>query len=685
MMMIASQVGFFAIVVDGFVVSVSISTHKTRQAHLLYSATEETEKKTSTSTETLEDDMFFVKKSNNIINNNKDDEPSKDDDDKSQADDLEGLPWWWEYVWKLQMFELGEPGTAIGLGDSANVLRTNIEQIYGGYPSLDHCPMAEGALDDIGDGVMFVGLQNYFRSYGSPYKLCFGPKSFLVISDPMQAKHILRDANKFYDKGVLAEILKPIMGKGLIPADPETWSVRRKQIVPAFHKAWLNHMIGLFGKCNRPLLQLLHDTSSSSSGSGSSSPPKQERVNGIVQESGNKVEMETLFCSVALDIIGKSIFNYDFGSVTEESPIIKAVYSALVEAEHRSMTPAPYWDLPFANELVPRLRKFNSDLKLLNDVLDELIDQAKATRTVEDIEELEQRNYDQVKDPSMLRFLVDMRGADIDNKQLRDDLMTMLIAGHETTAAVLTWALFELVRNPDCMKQAQDEIDRILGTKAEDMGRIPTYDDIREMKYLRLIVAETLRLYPEPPLLIRRCRTQHDLPAGAGREATVIRGMDIFLAIYNIHHDERFWPEPNKFDPLRFEKPYSNPDIPDWAGYNPSMWQNKLYPTESSADFAYLPFGGGARKCVGDEFATLEATVTLAMVLQQYDFAFDPDYFVGKDDIFSSPEGLNHPVGMNTGATIHTRNGLHLLVKQRETAKAAAKATVAAPTATTDQ
>ena len=121
--------------------------------------------------------------------------------------------------------------------------------------------------------------------------------------------------------------------------------------------------------------------------------------------------MEEKFCSVALDIIGLSVFNYEFGSVTTESPVIKAVYSALVEAEHRSMTPAPYWDIPFANQVVPRLRKFNSDLKILNDVLDDLINRAKKNRSVGDIEELEQRNYAEVDDPSMLRFLVDMRGA----------------------------------------------------------------------------------------------------------------------------------------------------------------------------------------------------------------------------------------------------------------------------------
>jgi cytochrome P450 family 97 subfamily B polypeptide 3 len=272
------------------------------------------------------------------------------------------------------------------------------------------------------------------------------------------------------------------------------------------------------------------------------------------------------------------------------------------------MTPAPYWDIPLANQVVPRLIKFNSDLKLLNNVLDDLINRAKSSRVVEDIEELEKRNYDEVQDPSLLRFLVDMRGADIENKILRDDLMTMLIAGHETTAAVLTWSLFELIKNPEIMQKVREEIDRIVG------DRIPEYADIKELKYLRLVIAETLRMYPEPPLLIRRCRTQDQLPKGGGREAAVIRGMDLFLAVYNIHRDERFWPEPNTFDPERFTRPYKNPNVPEWEGYDPKKWEGKLYPTETSADFAYLPFGGGARKCVGDEFATLEATVTLVSI-----------------------------------------------------------------------
>ncbi|GMH81492.1 hypothetical protein TrVE_jg13930 [Triparma verrucosa] len=536
---------------------------------------------------------------------------------------------------------LGEPGTPMTLGDSANVFRTNIEQIYGDFPSKDGCPLAEGALDDLASGTMFIGLQRYFNSYSSPYKLCFGPKSFLVVSDPVQAKHILLDANVNYDKGILAEILEEVMGQGLIPASPELWKVRRKQIVPGFHKAWLEHMVGVFNYCNTPLVEKLEE----------------------MADKGERVDMEEKFCSVALDIIGKSVFNYDFGSVTKESPVIKAVYSALVETEHRSMTPAPYWKIPGANFVVPRLRKFQSNLKTLDDTLNELIGIAKDTRQVEDIEELENRDYANVKDPSLLRFLVDMRGADIDNKQLRDDLMTMLIAGHETTAAVLTWALFELKRNPEEMKKVRDEIDEVIGDK------MPDYADIKKMLRVRLVIAETLRMYPEPPLLIRRCRTEDELPQGHkdNSKGTVIRGMDMFLSVYNIHRSPRYWLEPDKFDPERFLRRFENPDVEGWKGFDPARWEGRLYPNEGAADFAYLPFGGGARKCVGDEFALLEATCTLAIILRRFDFDFDGEESAEKGGKYDDhPQGLDHPVGMRTGATIHTRKGLWMKVKKRE-------------------
>lgn len=104
----------------------------------------------------------------------KEDAAKQEDASAAADEDVEGLPWWWELVWDLDMMKLGTPGEEIIFGDSANVLRTNIEQIYGGYPSLDGCPIAEGELNDIADGTMFVGLQSYEKKYGSPYKVSCG-------------------------------------------------------------------------------------------------------------------------------------------------------------------------------------------------------------------------------------------------------------------------------------------------------------------------------------------------------------------------------------------------------------------------------------------------------------------------------------------------------------------------------
>ena len=538
---------------------------------------------------------------------------------------FEGNPWGkkvWDAVWKLPVMQPGVQGTSpTTFGDAAQVLKANILQIYGDEPSVDGAPVAEGQIDGLLEGSLFLGLRSYYEKYGSVYKLLFGPKSFIVISDPTVAKYILRENAKAYDKGILAEILEPIMGKGLIPADPETWKVRRKAIVPGFHKAWYNAMVKTFTQCNGPLIDKLSHAA----------------------KDGSKLNMETEFCSVSLDIIGKSVFNYEFGSVTAESPVIQAVYCALKEAEHRSITPFPYWNIPLANQLVPRLRKFNEDLQLLDGILNELIEKALATQNKGDVEELETRDYATMENPSLLRFLVDMRGEESTSKQLRDDLMTMLIAGHETTAAVLTWAMFELSQQPELMAKVQREIDETVG------DRDPTFDDVPKLTLVRLCLSESLRMYPEPPLLIRRALEDDVLPqGGAGFKTKVARGTDIFLALYNIHRSPEFWENPDKFDPERFLRPFSNPARPDWAGYVPSS--ATLYPNEVHSDFAFLPFGAGARKCVGDQFAMMEAVVTLTMILRRFDLS-----------LAMKPED----VGIYTGATIHTRNGLYMTVKER--------------------
>ncbi|CAH9142797.1 unnamed protein product [Cuscuta epithymum] len=241
-----------------------------------------------------------------------------------------------------------------------------------------------------------------------------------------------------------------------------------------------------------------------------------------------------------------------------------------------------------------------------------------------------------------------MRGVDVDDRQLRDDLMTMLIAGHETTAAVLTWAVFLLAQNPSKMKKAQAEIDIVLG-----QGRTTTFESLKKLEYLRLIVVEALRLYPQPPLLIRRSLRPDKLPGGYSGDKDgyeIPAGTDVFISVYNLHRSPYFWDKPDKFEPERFQVRRESEGIEGWAGFDPCRSPGALYPNEIMSDFAFLPFGGGPRKCVGDQFALMESTIALAMLLQKFDI-----------ELSGSPESVE----LVTGATIHTKNGLWCKLKKR--------------------
>ncbi|KAH9623680.1 hypothetical protein KSS87_017707 [Heliosperma pusillum] len=579
--------------------------------------------------------------------------------------------------------------------DNASNLLTNF--LSGG--SLGSMPTAEGAVSDLFGRPLFLSLYDWFLEHGSVYKLAFGPKAFVVVSDPIVARYILRENAFSYDKASSA-LSRPYqtkladsrcksvyldcfyslffglaISKYLVSASSDAYTsavipyvsgnlvfacegmrswttvsysasvaatiaalviypilgkMLNRVIAPGFHALYLEAMVRVFTDCAEKTTfkfeKLLED---------------------VHAKENIELDLEAEFSSLALDIIGLGVFNYDFGSITKESPVIKAVYGTLFEAEHRSTFYIPYWKLPFASWIVPRQRKFRNDLKVINDCLDGLIKNAKDTREETDVEKLQQRDYSNLKDASLLRFFVDMRGVDVDDRQLRDDLMTMLIAGHETTAAVLTWAVFLLCQSPSKMKKAQEEIDVVLGK-----GRV-TYDSLKNLEYIRLIVVESLRLYPQPPLLIRRSLKSDRLPGGHKGEKEgyqIPAGTDIFVSVYNLHRSPYFWDKPYEFEPERFLVQRKTEEIEGWSGYDPSRSPGALYPNEIVSDFAFLPFGGGPRKCVGDQFALMESTIALAMLLQKFDV-----------ELRGSPE----EVELVTGATIHTKSGLWCKLRKR--------------------
>ncbi|KAH8050173.1 cytochrome p450 [Aureococcus anophagefferens] len=362
-------------------------------------------------------------------------------------------------------------------------------------PGLMAKSIATGDLQTLVGGPLFLLLTKYHNELGPVFKLAFGPRSFIVVADPSIMRYILRDGAMNYDKGILAEILAPILGNGLIPADPDVWRRRRRVITPAFHKQWLASTLSLFDECTMELvddLKARHATAEPAPLPATVDAWTAWKADDAQPRSLGAVDMEERFCSVSLDIIGRAVFDYDFGSAKAESPLVRAVYRCLIEAEKRTTAFIPFWLIPGA-QFLPSQVAFKNDLDLLNAKLDELVAQA--------FEE-----------------------------QIDDD--DMLEAGQEVTKA--------------------------------------STERISLLRFLN--------------------------PA--------------------------LWDEPESFDPTRWErKKEPGPDAPaGWRGYDPAkIPAQALYPTEQSADYAFLPFGAGNRRCVGDQFAILEATVMLTTLIREFD------------------------------------------------------------------
>ena len=369
-------------------------------------------------------------------------------------------------------------------------------------------PVASGDIREIAGQPVFVPLYKLFLAYGEQFVLAIGPKKFVVVSDNKVAKDILLHQAKSFSKGLLSEILDFVMGQGLIPANGEVWKIRRKIITPALHRKYVTSMVDMFGDCGLK---------------GSAQLARAEI-------DGTSVEMENFYSRLALDIIGKAVFNYDFDSLKTDDPVIKAVYTVLREAEYRSVTFIPYWKVPPLSYLVPRQRACQEALVVVNDTLNVLIERCK--KIVEESDDEFVEEYMNTDDPSILNFLI-ASGDDVTSKQLRDDLMTLLIAGHETTAAVMTWTTFLLAKHPEVKKKVFEEVDRVVG------DRLPTVADMRELKYTTRVINESMRLYPQPPVLIRRAIE----PVKVGGY-DIAEGTDFFISVWNLHRNPRLGTNP---------------------------------------------------------------------------------------------------------------------------------------------
>jgi cytochrome P450 len=179
----------------------------------------------------------------------------------------------------------------------------------------------------------------------------------------------------------------------------------------------------------------------------------------------------------------------------------------------------------------------------------------------------------------------DTPGSQMTDAQIRDEAMTLLLAGHETTANALTWTFYLLGRNPEAERALHEEVERVLG------GRAASFADLPHLAYTRRVVTESMRLYPPAWMIGRRAIDEYVL----GDYLVPPRGI-IFMSPFVLHRDARFFPDPGRFDPARW--------TPEFESALPR--------------FAYFPFGGGARQCIGEQFAWMEAVLVLATVAQAW-------------------------------------------------------------------
>jgi cytochrome P450 len=236
------------------------------------------------------------------------------------------------------------------------------------------------------------------------------------------------------------------------------------------------------------------------------------------------------------------------------------------------------------------------------------------------------RRADAVDHSDLLGMLLAARdgetGEGLSDKQLRDEVLTIFVAGHETTANALSWLWYLLARHPDAEARLHDEVDRVLGR------RMPGFADLAELKWTRMVIDETMRLYP-PAHAISRTAIGEDRIGGV----RIPPGASISISMYVTHRNPHLWTEPERFDPARF--------APAAAAQRHR--------------FAYLPFGGGPRICIGNGFAIAEAQVIVAAIAQRYRLRLAPDQVV-------------EPIGL---VTLRPKSGVWVTLEPRRHAAAA--------------
>lgn len=395
------------------------------------------------------------------------------------------------------------------------------------------------------------------REYGRVSSFRFGPKRMFLVTDPALIEQVLVTDAKHYIKHFGARAYKPVLGNGLVTSEGDFWLRQRRLSQPAFLKQRVHSYAPVMAELTRRML--------------------------ADWRPGKHVEVEYEFSGLTSAIALKTLFGLE--STEDRAAFVDALREAfdLMSDRFRKILAFPRW-VP-----TPANLKLKRAIRHLDGVLEGFIAAGRARAA-----EREKHGGPAGEAVDLLTRLLAARdedGSAMTPRQLRDEAMTLYLAGHETTALTLSWSWALLAQHPAAEDRLVEEWRRVLG------GRSPTPDDLPNLPYTDAVITEAMRVYP-PVYLIGREATR-DLELGGYR---VKKGYTIFMSQWVNHRDPEYFPNPEAFRPER--------------------WLDGL--AKRIPKYAYYPFGGGQRVCIGNTFAMMEAVILLATVGQRYRFTLDP-------------------------------------------------------------
>lgn len=367
-----------------------------------------------------------------------------------------------------------------------------------------------------------------------------------LLTNPDHVEHVLQTNSRNYRKGRIYKELIPSTGEGLFVTDGETWLRQRRLAQPAFHKQKVAAFTRVMSQATEEMLERWRPAA----------------------KNGTPISVDAEMTRLTLGIVTRSLLSRDLSDEADAMNRSFEVIRTFMMHRLTSFVKLPV-GMPF-----PRNRQFRKAI-------------ADADRLVYNIIAERRRGGGSPDDLlSLLMAATDEdTGERMSDKELRDQALTIIGAGYETTTQALAWTWYLLARHPHAEERLHCELAEVLD------GRTPTFEDLPKLRYTLSVFQESMRLYP-PAWMLSRTAIVDDEIGGH----PIAAGSEMLLMMFLTHRDPRYWDRPDDFDPDRFSAENS----------------------DSRARFAYYPFGGGPRQCIGNAFALMEAQVIIAAVAQKY-------------------------------------------------------------------